>query len=156
MEWNNGFERARFETEQKRQAKWYRKAGMTEEQISAMYEYDKEVFNEQRAYECHTVDIPLVDDSFDEDVVGISSDTFAYEYQPDVESVEDWINSMESEWLIKILKGLNVGDQTILKLAFYDGYSETNIARIVHRPRQSISRRIVQMKKMIIKGGQRL
>lgn len=37
MSWNNGYERKKFEQEQKAQAKEYRKCGMNEEQIQAMY-----------------------------------------------------------------------------------------------------------------------
>ena len=42
MKWNNGYERKRFEANQKKLAEEYRKAGMTEEQIKAMYEFDLE------------------------------------------------------------------------------------------------------------------
>ena len=37
MSWNNGYKRKKFEQEQKAQAKEYRKCGMNEEQIQAMY-----------------------------------------------------------------------------------------------------------------------
>ena len=37
MSWNNGYERKKFEQEQKAQAKEYSKCGMNEEQIQAMY-----------------------------------------------------------------------------------------------------------------------
>ena len=40
MSWNNGYERKKFEQEQKAQAKEYRKCGMNEEQIQAMYLQD--------------------------------------------------------------------------------------------------------------------
>lgn len=40
MEWNNGKERALFYKEQAKLHKQYLAAGMTEEQIQAMYEQD--------------------------------------------------------------------------------------------------------------------
>lgn len=48
MSWNNGLEKAKFEKEQEAQAKKYRAAGMSEEQIRLMYEFDKEEFKCRR------------------------------------------------------------------------------------------------------------
>ena len=45
MAWINGFERKRFDEEQKRLAEEYRIAGMTNEQIEQMYQFDLETFN---------------------------------------------------------------------------------------------------------------
>ena len=42
MAWINGFERKRFDEEQKRLAEEYRIAGMTNEQIEQMYQFDLE------------------------------------------------------------------------------------------------------------------
>lgn len=54
MEWNNGKERKKFEKQQARLREEYRKAGMTEEQIKAMYEYDLSVFRKNRIEAIHT------------------------------------------------------------------------------------------------------
>lgn len=40
MAWINGLERKRFNEEQKRLAEQYRAAGMTEEQIEQMYQFE--------------------------------------------------------------------------------------------------------------------
>ena len=45
MAWINGLERKRFNEEQKRLAEQYRAAGMTEEQIEQMYQFDLVEFN---------------------------------------------------------------------------------------------------------------
>ena len=44
MAWNNGLERNIFDEEQKRLAAEYRDAGMTEEQIEQMYQFDLNAF----------------------------------------------------------------------------------------------------------------
>ena len=50
MSWNNGYERKKFEQEQKAQAKEYRKCGMNEEQIQAMYLQDLQEYRNNRVY----------------------------------------------------------------------------------------------------------
>ena len=55
MAWINGFERKRFDEEQKRLAEEYRIAGMTNEQIEQMYQFDLETFN---------VDLPSIHNNF--------------------------------------------------------------------------------------------
>ena len=57
MSWNNGYERKQFDEEQEKQAEEYRKAGMSEEAIAAMHEFDEEAFNARRAWEEHKQDI---------------------------------------------------------------------------------------------------
>lgn len=42
MKWNNGKERAKFEREQEELRKEYLAAGMTEEQIQSMRQFDEE------------------------------------------------------------------------------------------------------------------
>ena len=64
MKWNNGYERKRFEANQKKLAEEYRKAGMTEEQIKAMYEFDLEQFKKDRIYQMHTQALQV--EEFDE------------------------------------------------------------------------------------------
>lgn len=50
MSWNNGYERRKFEQAQKSQAKEYRKYGMNEEQIQAMYLQDLQEYRNNRIY----------------------------------------------------------------------------------------------------------
>ena len=53
MSWNNGYERRKFEQVQKAQAKEYRKCGMNEEQIQAMYLQDLQEYRNNRIYAIH-------------------------------------------------------------------------------------------------------
>lgn len=53
MKWNNGKERKKFEAEQARLRDQYIAAGMTEEQIQAMYNYDLSVLNGNRREAIH-------------------------------------------------------------------------------------------------------
>ena len=60
MAWINGFERKRFDEEQKRLAEEYRIAGMTEEQIEQMYQFDLVEFNSRRRFSEHTQQLSLI------------------------------------------------------------------------------------------------
>lgn len=53
MSWNNGYKRKKFEQEQKAQAKEYRKCGMNEEQIQAMYLQDLQEYRNNRVHAIH-------------------------------------------------------------------------------------------------------
>ena len=59
MSWNNGYERKKFELAQRRQAAKYRKLGMTEEQIEAMYKFDLEQYRPTTSP--HSKEEPLMD-----------------------------------------------------------------------------------------------
>ena len=64
MSWNDGYERRKFESRQKKQAEQYRKLGMTEEQITALYEFDMAQYRSDRRYHEHTQ--AFLPDDFDE------------------------------------------------------------------------------------------
>ena len=51
MPYNYAREKRKFDAEWKRKALWYRKEGMSEEDIEAMYRFDLAQFNRDRAYE---------------------------------------------------------------------------------------------------------
>lgn len=50
MSYNHGLEEKKFKERWQKTAEEYRKSGMTEEQISAIYKFDREVFNSNRRY----------------------------------------------------------------------------------------------------------
>ena len=54
MEWNNGKEQALFKKEQAKLRKEYLAAGMTEEQLQILYEYDKKYLNLRQKEARHT------------------------------------------------------------------------------------------------------
>lgn len=65
MEWNNGKERALFEREQAKKREEYLAAGMTEEQIQALYEFDRNYLNLRQREARHTQRLNIT--AFDED-----------------------------------------------------------------------------------------
>ena len=67
MEWNNGKERSLFQKEQAELRKQYLAAGMTEEQIQALYAFDREWYKSRRREAVHTQRLDI-QTSEDEDI----------------------------------------------------------------------------------------
>ena len=104
-------------------------AGMSEEQIAAMKEYDWAWFSSQRVFQNHTQPIPC--EQYDE-VCGQSQlfRKFAsLSYQWDVDKIDQtrygWLASVENEQLLLRLKKLSKKDLELLTLLFVDGYGLT-------------------------------
>ncbi len=51
MSWNNALERKKFERRWSQEEKAYREAGMTEEQILSMREFEEEQYRSNRRYQ---------------------------------------------------------------------------------------------------------
>ena len=58
MAWNNRLEKNKFDKRQARLAAKYRAAGMTEEQIEKMHQFDLEEYNNTRRYFEHNIQMP--------------------------------------------------------------------------------------------------
>ena len=101
MGFNYGYEKKKFDSRWKRLEVEYCDAGMSEEQIAAMKEYDWAWFCSQRVFQNHTQPIPC--EQYDE-VCGQSQlfRKFAsLSYQWDVDKIDQtrygWLASVENE-----------------------------------------------------------
>lgn len=156
MEWNNGKERKKFEKQQARLREEYRKAGMTEEQIKAMYEYDLSVFRKNRIEAIHTQRLDL--DAFDDDsptdegqnpLLLKFSDKLTVELSITHTSRYAWVEDVENEKLAKGLKSLKRADLELLTLWLVDGYSQSEIAQQMGVNRKAINNKICRIKNFL-------
>ena len=156
MEWNNGKERKKFEKQQARLREEYRKAGMTEEQIKAMYEYDLSVFRKNRIEAIHTQRLDL--DAFDDDSATDEgqnplllkfADKLTVELSISNTSRYAWVEDVENEKLAKGLKSLKKKDLELLTLWLVDGYSQSEIAQLMGVNRKAINNKICRIKKFL-------
>ena len=116
MNWNNGYERRKFEARQKKQAEEYRALGMSEEQIQSIYEFDLEQFNSERRYREHTQ--AFLPDDFDENEDD-EEKLSIFEKFKDVltTSIEDgdnqsrywWIEEIDDSYISEALRMLSQG-----------------------------------------------
>ena len=157
MEWNNGKERALFEKEQVKLRKDYLEAGMTEEQIQKMRDYDEEMFRKRRNEALHTqeLDIRTSEDEDNKD------SPLLKKYLHSFSTVDkhwdndrfDWIEQITDKQLYKVVKSLTDKDKEILSLMIIDGLNVTQVAVQLGVSHQAVSKKIKKFQNIF---GERL
>lgn len=155
MAWNNGLERKKFEAEQAKLAAEYRAAGMSEEQIQQMYEFDLGVFNSNRRFAEHTQQFP--ESPFEDGDEGQSP---LYERFPEALTVSielpaddsryAWIDELEDEQLTKELKALPVEDIELITLYAFEDHTQEEISKQFGISQRAVSKRIEKLRKFFI------
>ena len=150
MGFNYGLEKKNFDSQWAVTRKQYENAGMRNEAIQAMYDYDWSVFNANRSYQNHTQEIAAP--SFEQSEESYSP--LMNKYQEAI-SVTDhycetnsrfaWVGKIEDEQLLSALESLSELDLKILTLYVYAGYTESEIASALESKRITIHKRIERM-----------
>ena len=155
MEWNNGKERALFQKEQAELRKQYLAAGMTEEQIQALYAFDREWYKSRRREAVHTQRLDI-QTSEDED---INKDNPLYKKFFEKLAVEDnhadysrygWIDELENEELAKAVNALSDADKELLTMLI-NGFTQSEIGAEMGVSQQSVSKRIKKVQRFFRK-----
>ena len=151
MEWHDGTERRRFEREQTELRKQYLATGMTEEQIQALYAYDREWYKSRRREAVHTQRLDI-QTSEDED---INKDNPLYKKFFEKLAVEDnhadysrygWIDELENEKLAKAVNVLSDADKELLTMLI-NGFTKSEIGTEMGVSQQSVSKRIKKIQR---------
>ena len=153
MSFNNGNERRKLN------AKWahlrvqYREAGMSEDAIQAMYEFDLGVLNSERAYITNTMTVSGVADD------GAAKETSDFKQYEKAVTVTDtyhetksrfaWIGEIENEQLLTALETLKTEDLEIITMYAYEGYDITEISKVYGVSRPTISIKIKRITKFL-------
>ena len=159
MGWNNGMERKKFEERMKKQAMEYRAAGMTEEQIQAMYEFDLARFKSDRAYYTHTQPLDVCEVNEDGDEV---DDFFIRQYFDAFATYDDneilmkssrfgWIETIENPDLADELRKMCLLDKEILTRLAFEGYKLIQLESALHVPYRTLKYHLSDIKKKISK-----
>lgn len=153
MSWNNSYERKVFEQEQKELANEYKEAGMTEEQIQAMYQFDLDSFNSNRRFYEHTQALDFEDEKFDCETRNPLLEKFKERVSttPHVERVNsfDWIEEINNQNLYRQMKALTTTEKTIITLIVHCGYTQKETAKICKLTRPQVSYRVEKIKRLI-------
>jgi DNA-directed RNA polymerase specialized sigma subunit len=156
MAWNNGIERRKFEGEQEKLAAEYRAAGMTEEQIGQMYQFDLDAFNSRRRFCEHVQQFPenLLEES--EDDKSPLLEKFLRELSEDfsLHSSKDrywWIEEIDDPSLLKEIKALPREDIELITLYVFEEFTQGEIAEILGVNQSTICRRLEAKKKFLEK-----
>lgn len=153
MEFNYALERRKFENQWKLLRKQYQEAGMNEEAINQIYEFDLQWFNSERKYIRHQTDLAenaTVYDLPSSDIEEILPGSRALNVIP--VDRHWWINEIEDEKLQHRLVSLSDSDIELLTALVFEGKTQTEFALAKGTSQQSISRRFQQIRKILEKG----
>ena len=149
MSFNNGNERRKLNAKWEQLRVQYREAGMSEEAIQAMYEFDLGVLNSERAYDANTVAVCDGEDDVDArkaaDLKQYEAAITVTDTYHETKSRFTWIGEIENERLLAALENLSELDLKILTLYVYAGYTESEIAMTLESKRITIHKRIERM-----------
>ena len=145
MSFNNGNERRKLNTKWEQLRVQYREAGMNEDAIHAMYEFDLGVLNSERAYITNTM---TVSGAADDCAAKETSDFKQYEKAVTVtdtyhetKSRFGWIGEIEDERLLSALENLSDSDLELITLYAYEGYDTVEISKAFGKTKQNISKK---------------
>ena len=118
-------------------------AAKMEDAIKKMYEYDLAVFNDDRAHHRYDVEIPSADDSENRndyaDFVRATTVTDTYH---ETKTRFAWVGEVQNERLQAGLEKLSVDDLKLLTLYAYEGYTVTEISKVLGVSHPTISIKI--------------
>ena len=135
MAYNYAKEKRRFDAEWKRNERWYRKEGMSEDDIEEMRRFDLEQFNRNRAYESRRRPLETACGS-------------RYTLMPEFNSGRGgWIEELSDPRLSAKLRELPEADLELLTLLCVDGCSQTQAAHVLGFTQQAVSKRLRKIKK---------
>ena len=147
MSFNKGYELKKFEAHWEKLRIEYAAAGMTEEAIQKMYDYDRQQFNSERTFieRIQEFTAPAYESSEEE------ASPLMLRYQ-DAITVTDsyhetksrfaWIGEIENERLLSALENLSEDDLKLLTFYAYEGYTVTEISKVLGVSQPTISIKI--------------
>lgn len=130
---NFAYERKKFSEAQQKLRKEYKAAGMTEEQILEMYEYDLHQFNRDIAYQRHTQCLGALEE-LDMEEEGHNPllhrfiDVLTVCQQPTENVKLWWLDEIEDADLIKSLMRLTADELDLIDMLAFGGYSQREIS----------------------------
>ena len=137
MAYNYAREKRRFDAEWKRKALWYRKEGMSEEDIEAMHSFDLAQFNRDRAYESRRRPLETACGS-------------CYVQAPEVHAERySWIDEISNPQLAERLHVLSEADLELLTLIAIEGRTRQEVSEMLSCSHQNISRHIARIRKIL-------
>lgn len=147
MSFNNGNERRKLNAKWEHLRVQYREAGMSEDAIQAMYEFDLGVLNAARSYQNHMQEIAAP--SFEQGEEAYSPLMNKYkeaisitEHYRETKSRFTWIGEIEDERLLSALENLSDADLELITLYAYEEYDTVEISKVFGTTKQNISKKI--------------
>ncbi len=147
MSFNKGLELKKFEAHWEKLRVEYAAAGMAEDAIQKMYDYDRQQFNSERTFIERTQEFtaPAYESSEEE------ASPLMLRYQEAITTTDTyhetkskfaWIGEIENERLLSALENLSEDDLKLVTLYAYEGYTVTEISKVLGVSQPTISIKI--------------
>lgn len=151
---NFAYEYAKFKKEQEELRKKYEEAGMSQEQIREMYDFDYAQLNKDLAFKRHT--IPLYDDDTDgfereaqNPMLRDYRDRFSVTQQPDETRHFWWMDEIEDEDLLNFLMKLSDEELNMIDLLAFQELTQKEVAIEIHVSQSAVAQRIKTIRKKL-------
>ena len=149
MSFNNGNERRKLNAKWEQLRVQYREAGMNEDAIHAMYEFDLSVLNSERTYDANTMAVCDGEDDVD---ARKAANLKQYEAAITVTDTYHetktrfaWVGEVQNERLHTGLEKLSDEDLKLLTLYAVSGFNEYEIAKVFGLSQSAIHKRIARI-----------
>jgi DNA-binding CsgD family transcriptional regulator len=154
MGFNYSREKLIFDREWEKLRGQYKKAGMNDEVIQELYDFDWSWFRMRRNYENRVQAMP--EEEIDEQNAETRSNLFqrftSLYTSFDVMELSGryaWINTISDDALSRKLRDLSDYELELLTLLALEGYTQREIARKMHCSQNAISKRLIKIKRIL-------
>lgn len=154
---NRGLERKKFDTAQEHLKKQYIDAGMTDEQIQAIYEFDLHQFNRDLSYRKHTQPLfSLEENDMEEEahnpLLNKYTGRLSVSQQPTESKTLWWLDEIDDESLVLGLMQLTKEELALIDDLVFRGLSQEEIARERKKSQSAISQNLATIRKKLKKS----
>ena len=160
MAYNDAIARRRFQAHWEQLRQEYRDAGMSEESIDAIYQFDLAFFRDERNNKQHQASLPYTNIEDIEDGVDSSNAELKISRFLESETIPNgfydtsrygWIDEIENQALVKRLKKLKAADLELLTQYVFDEKTQSEIAEEYGLSQNAIWFRIKRIKNFLKK-----
>ena len=155
---NFAYARKKFSEAQQKLRKEYKAAGMTDEQILEMYEYDLHQFNRDLAYQRHTQRLGILEEPDMEEEEGHNPllhkfiDALTVYQQPTGAAKLWWLDEIEDADLIKSLMRLTDDELDLVDMLAFRGCSQRKISERTGKSPTAICLKLKTIRKKLRKS----
>lgn len=139
MGYNHGLEKKKFDEEWQKNEKLYRELGMTDEQITAIWEFDYKTFRSDRVYFEKKTDLSEYEETFQSDDSNIDECNIE-------ENWHEYITDIDKR---RQLSELRPEQRRAYYLCKIKNMSQRDVVVIINKPQSSIARWIVKISKIL-------
>ena len=137
-------EKRKFDREWERLSKEYAEAGMSESAIAEMRAFDWKWFCSRRVYALHNQRLPETEYADGDGSSALFRRYSSLSVQPDMAMTGryGWVDDISDERLFERLRKLKEADIELLTLIWFEGYTQTDVARMWGYSKSAISSRM--------------